>query len=146
MRRELACLVACALVMASVLSTPDAAAKAPTKKKTGQGDVAAQLTPGTLEKLRSGDEASIKGALDDVRTVGKAAQAAASPIAALLERGLTSGLTVAALDTLGDVEAESSSKSIAWYAVHRNAAIRQAAVKALARTRPAMTASRSSSR
>ncbi len=63
------------------------------------------------------------------------AQAAAGPIADLLERGLPSELTIAALDTLGDVEAESSSKSIAWYVAHRNANVRQAAVKALARTK-----------
>ncbi len=136
MRRELACLVACALVAGSVAFARDAAAKAPAKKKgSTTAEVVGQLPAGTVEKLRSGDEASIKAALDDVRTVGKGAQAAAGPIAELLERGLPADLTVAALDTLGDVEAESSSKSIAWYVVHRNAAIRQAAVKALARTK-----------
>ena len=42
---------------------------------------------------------------------------------------------MAAIDTLGDVEVESSSKTLAWYAVHRNPTVRQAAVKALARTK-----------
>jgi HEAT repeat protein len=135
MRRELACLIACSVILGSVLGARDAASKAPPKKKAGGSEVAAQLPAGTLDKLRSGDEASIKAALDDVRTVGKGAQAAAGPIADLLEHGMTSELTVSALDTLGDVEAESSSKSIAWYVVHRNASVRQAAVKALARTK-----------
>jgi len=137
MRRHLACLTTCALVAGVALATRNVAAKPPkaAAASAGRGDAAAQLPPGTLDKLRSGDPGSIRGALDDVRTVGKAAQAAAGPIAALLDRGTTSELTVAALDTLGDVEAESSSKSIAWYAVHRNQAVRQAAVKALARTK-----------
>jgi len=133
---RLAYLIACAGILlvdgGAALAAPGAAA-APTKKPAA--DAAAQLPPGTLDKLRSGDEASIRAALDDVRTVGKGAQAAAAPIAALLERGLSSTLTVAAIDTLGDVEAESSSTSIAWYAVHRNASVRQAAVKALAKTK-----------
>ena len=139
MRRERACtnlmasLVAFALTAAA--APTDAVAAPPTGKKAAGADSAAQLAPGTLEKLRSGDEAAIKGALDDVRTVGKGAQAAAAPIAALLERGMTSSLTVAALDTLGDVEAESSSSAIAWYAVHRNASVRQAAIRALAKTK-----------
>src|ERR1700691_5253371 len=127
MRRGLTWLAACTVLAGSALSARDAASKPPAKKPAAE--VAAHLPPGTLEKLRSGDEASIKSALDDVRTVGKGAQSAAGPIADLLERGLTSDLTVAALDTLGDVEAESSSKSIAWYVVHRNSTVRQAAVK-----------------
>ena len=136
MRRELAYLIACALVTGSALSARDAASKTPPNKKAAAGtDVVAQLPPGTLDKLRSGDDGAIKGALDDVRMVGKGAASAAGPIADLLEHGMPSELTVAALDTLGDIEAESSSKAIAWYVVHRNAAIRQAAVKALARTK-----------
>jgi HEAT repeat protein len=134
MRRELACLISCALVAGSALSVRDAASK-PTKKKPASADVAVELPAGTLDKLRSSDEASIKSALDDVRTVGKGAQAAAGPISDLLEHGMTSELTVAALDTLGDVGAESSSKAIAWYVVHRNVTVRQAAVKALAKTK-----------
>jgi HEAT repeat protein len=131
MRRELGCLIVCALLTGSAR---DAASKPPAAKKAG-ADAAVQLAPGALDKLRSGDEAAIKAALDDARMAGKGAQSAAGPIADLLERGMTSDLTVAAIDTLGDIEAESSSNAIAWYAVHRNAAIRQAAVKALARTK-----------
>ena len=97
----------------------------------------ARLPPGTLEKLRSADEATVRAALDDVRTTGTGAQAAAPVIAELLNHGLTSDLTIAAIDTLGDVQAESSSPAIAWYAAHRNVRVRQAAVKALARTKGA---------
>lgn len=132
-RRELGCFVASAVIVGSMVWAPDAASKPPAKK--GAAEPTAQLAPGTIDKLRSGDEASIKAALDDVRTAGKGGQSAAAPIAELLDRGLPGELTVAAIDTLGDVEVESSSKTLAWYAVHRNAAIRQAAVKALARTK-----------
>jgi HEAT repeat protein len=139
MRRELARLFSCAVLAGATLTAHEAASKpaAAGGNKKPAAEVAAQLPAGTLDKLRSGDEAAIKSALDDVRTVGKGAQAAAGPIADLLEHGLTTELTVAALDTLGDVEAESSSKAIAWYAVHRNVKVRQAAVKALARTKGA---------
>jgi HEAT repeat protein len=132
-RRELGCFVSVALIAGIALSARDAASKPPAKKPAAEATV--QLAPGTLEKLRSGDEASIKTALDDVRTVGKGATSAAAPIAELLDRGMPSSLTVAAIDTLGDVQVESSSKTIAWYAVHRSSPIRQAAVKALARTK-----------
>ncbi|MGO9000089.1 MAG: HEAT repeat domain-containing protein [Polyangiaceae bacterium] len=138
MRRKLGCFVVCALIAGTALSARDAASKPPANaggKKKPAAEVTVQLPPGTLEKLHSGDETAIKAALDDVRMAGKGAQAAAAPIADLLEHGMTNELTVAAIDTLGDVEAESSSKAIAWYAVHRNSAVRQAAVKALARTK-----------
>ena len=106
-RRELGCFVSVALIAGIALSARDAASKPPAKKPAAEATV--QLAPGTLEKLRSGDEASIKTALDDVRTVGKGATSAAGPIAELLDRGMPSSLTVAAIDTLGDVQVESSS-------------------------------------
>jgi hypothetical protein len=124
-------MLACA---AAALVSVDAASKPPAKKPAVT-EMAPKLPAGTIEKLRSGDDAQIKSALDDVRTAGTAAKAAAGPISDLLDRGMTTELTVAALDALGDVEAESASKVISWYTVHRNATVRQAAVKALARTR-----------
>jgi len=87
MRRELARLISCAILAGSVLGARDAASTPPARKKPA-AEVAAQLPAGTLEKLRSGDEVTIKSALDDVRTVGKGAQSAAAPIADLLEHGL----------------------------------------------------------
>ena len=44
-------------------------------------------------------------------------------------------MTESALDTLGDIQAESSSGVVAWYTHHRNVAIRRAAVKALVHTK-----------
>jgi HEAT repeat protein len=93
------------------------------------------MTPAVAQALRSGDDAQVRAALDDVRMAGKGAQAAAPILAELLQRGLSTSLTEAALDTLGDVEAESASVAIAWYAAHRNVTLRRAAVRALARTK-----------
>lgn len=131
-----ASLLASTTVAASVVWAGLAGAVPPAKKAAG-AEASAQLPAGTLEKLRSSDESAIKTALDDVRTVGKGAQAAADPISALLQRGLPNGLTISAIETLGDVESEGSSAAIAWYAVHRNVNVRQAAVRALAKTKGA---------
>jgi len=134
-QRTMALLLAGALLSAGTLTSLDAASKPPAAAKKAAGEPQVQLPPGTLDKLRSGDPAAIQAALDDVRTAGKGAQAAAGPIADLLVQGLSTELTLAAIDTLGDVQAESSSPALAEYAVHRNEAIRKAAVKALARTK-----------
>jgi HEAT repeat protein len=95
----------------------------------------ATIDAATLEKLRSADPAQIKAALDDVRMAGKSAQAAAPVVAELLEKGLAPDLTLAAMETLADVESEAASPAVAWYASHRNLAIRLAAVRTLVRTR-----------
>jgi HEAT repeat protein len=124
-------LAACA--MFATLTAHDAAAKPPKAKPAAEAHAA--LPAGTLDKLHSGDEATIKSALDDLRVAGKSAAGAAPAIAELLDRGLTSDLTVAAIETLGDLESEAGSPVLASYAVHRVAPIRQAAVKALAKTK-----------
>ena len=93
------------------------------------------LPADTTKRLRSGDAAQVKAALDDVRTSGRAGAPAAPAVAELLEQGLSPTLTQAAVDTLGDTEAESASPALAWYAHHRNVEIRRSAVQALARTR-----------
>ena len=109
-------------------------AKAPAKPK-GVAEREATMDPATLEKLRSGDPAQIKAALDDVRMAGKSAQAAAPVVADLLEKGLAPDLTLAAMETLADVESDAASPAVAWYASHRTLAIRLAAVRTLVRTR-----------
>lgn len=93
------------------------------------------LPADAIKRLRSGDAAQIKSALDDVRTSGKAGAPAAPVVAELLEHGLSPSLTQAAIDTLGDTESEAGSEALAWYARHRDIVIRRAAVQALARTR-----------
>lgn len=103
-------------------------------------DAKPTLSPGIAQKLKSNDEAQIKGALDEIRMVGKGASTAPTVplIAELLDKGLSLGLTIPALETLGDLEVEASSASIAPYVVHRNVKVRQAATKALVRTRGAV--------
>jgi len=134
MRRIARCLSACLLACAATATLdPTIASAKPRKKPVVEAPAA--LPAGTLEKLQSGDEASIKSALDDVRTAGKSAAGAAPTIADVLGRGLTADLTVAAIDTLGDLESEAASPALASYAVHRSPPVRQAAVKALARTK-----------
>jgi hypothetical protein len=88
--------------------------------------------------LKSGDAAKIRTALDEIRLAGKAGGSAfVVPVVDLLLKGVTPQLAEAALDTLGDLEAESSSVVIAQYTQHRSAHVRQAATKALVRTKGA---------
>ena len=110
---------------------PRAAAKAPA------ADVprAVQLPADAIKRLRSGDPAQVKGALDEVRTSARAGAPAAPIIAELLEQGLAPSLAQAAIDTLGDTESEAGSVALGWYAQHRNVELRRSAVQALARTR-----------
>ena len=51
-----------------------------------------------------------------------------------MRNGLSAPLTKAAVETLGDTESEAGSEALVWYARHRNAEIRRAAVSALAKT------------
>jgi hypothetical protein len=100
----------------------------------------ATLSPTAAQDLRSGDEAKVRAALDDARMVGKgkAGTTIAPVVAEVLAKGLSLALTEAALDTLGDLEVESTSPVIASYLQHRNVKIRQAAVKALLHTKGAV--------
>ncbi len=118
-----------------MISTSNAEAAGAKPKAKPAAEARVTLPAGVLEKLHSGDEATIKGALDDLRMAGKSASGATPVIAELLLRGLTTELTVAAIETLGDLESEAASPALAAYAVHRTPPIRQAAVKALAKTR-----------
>lgn len=110
---------------------PKAAPKAPAVKV----DIA-----GATQRLKSGDEAQIKAALDDLRIGAPAAGPAAPVIAEVLGQGLNEPLTLAAIETLGDIESAEASNVLSLYATHRTVAIRRAAVKALTRTKgPAAT-------
>jgi HEAT repeat protein len=93
------------------------------------------LAADAVKRLRSDDPAQVKGALDEVRTSGRAGASAAPVIVELLAEGLTPSLTQAAIDTLGDTESEAGSTALAWYAEHRNVELRRSAVQALSRTR-----------
>jgi HEAT repeat protein len=93
------------------------------------------LPPDVVKRLKSGDEAQFKSALDDVRISARAGAPAVPAIAEALEHGLSAPLTQAAVETLADTEAEAASPILAIYAHHRNVNVRRAAVQALARTR-----------
>jgi HEAT repeat protein len=106
----------------------------------GKGNTAnaAALPPDAVRRLKSGDPAQIKSALDDVRVSAKGGAAAVPAIVDLLARGLPPPLTQAAIDTLGDTESEAATMALSWYAHHRNVVLRRAAIQALARTRGAV--------
>lgn len=122
---------------AAVIVTPGRHAEAKPKQAASDAPRAIPLPADAIKRLRSGDAAQVKAALDDVRTSGKAGAPAAPAIADLLEEGLSPTLTQAAIDTLGDTESEAGSAALAWYSHHRNVELRRSAVQALARTRGA---------
>ncbi|HEY8088239.1 MAG TPA: HEAT repeat domain-containing protein [Polyangiaceae bacterium] len=126
--------LACALLVGlAALLSPGGRAEA--KPRPSDAPKAVPLPADTMKRLKSGDMMQVKAALDDVRTSGRAGAPAAPAVAELLEQGLSPTLTQAAVDTLGDTEAEAASPALAWYAHHRNVEIRRSAVQALARTR-----------
>lgn len=126
-----------AALAAAAIAAPTGALAARPKPATPAVPGAVPLPADALKRLRSGDPDQIKSALDDVRTSARAGAPAAPVVAELLARGLPPVLTQAAIDTLGDTEAEAGSEALAVYAHHRNVALRRAAVQALARTKGA---------
>ena len=135
--RSIPCAIA--LIGAIALAPPAAAANPKPAAGPSAADApkAVPLPADAIKRLKSGDPGQIKSALDDVRMSGKAGAPAVPAIVDLLEKGLTPPLTVSAIETLGDTESEAGSEALSWYARHRTASIRRAAVTALARTRGA---------
>jgi hypothetical protein len=107
----------------------------PPKKPAAEIGPLFTLTPELVQKLKSGDEAQARAALDDVKLAGKAAAAAVPAVSDLLANGASANLTEAALDTLGEIESPAGSAAIAPYATHRNLKVRRAAVRALVRAK-----------
>jgi hypothetical protein len=130
--------LAAAACAAAVLVASGGWAEAKPPRAPAEAPRAIPLPADAIKRLRSGDAAQIKSALDDVRTSAKAGAPAAPVVAELLEEGLPPSLTQAAIDTLGDTESEAGSEALSWYAHHRNVALRRSAVQALARTRGAV--------
>jgi HEAT repeat protein len=97
--------------------------------------MAIPLPADAMARLRSGDPQQIESALGDVRVSGRGGASAVPAIVELLRRGLPEALTQAAIDTLGDTESEASSETVAWYARHRDPALRRSSVSALAKTK-----------
>ena len=85
-------------------------------------------------KLSSGDPAKIKSGLGAARLGGKDAKAVAPSIEALLGAGTSPELALAAIQTLADIGAPSSSAALRPWTRHKSADLRRAAVKALIKT------------
>jgi hypothetical protein len=96
------------------------------------------LPADAIKRLKSGDAAQIKSALDDVRVSGRAGSAAVPAIVDLLKQGLPPSLTQSAIETLGETSSEGASEVLGWYAHQRNLALRRAAVEAIGKTRGAL--------
>lgn len=125
-------------IVATVLflsaGTASAQKPSPDSKKAGAAQLKQVDLKPAIAKIQSNDEAQIQSGLAAVRILRAAGATAAPAIADALRKGLTLGLTKAALETMGDTEAETGSAVEAVYASHRNLGIRRTAVKALART------------
>lgn len=151
MRSKMSSLLAPALVTALALTTSAlfAAPPAPAKPAAGKPGAGKPTSKGPepkvdvgplVKKIRSGDAAQIREALDELRIAGAGGAPAAVAVAEVLAKGLPLPLTEAAIETLGDLEAEAGSAAVAPYAVHRNPKLRRMAVKALVRTKGAAAA------
>ena len=132
--------LAAALVAAVALVLPFEAHAQKPKPKTsaaaeGAAPAAIPLPADALKRLKSGDLAQIRSALDDVRTSARGGAAAVPAIVDLLKQGLPISLTQAAIETLGDTANEAASEVLGWYAHQRNLGLRRAAVEALGKTR-----------
>jgi HEAT repeat protein len=128
-----------AMVFLGLLCAARASAQV-SKPGPSSAPAAVVLTQASLAKLKSSDAGDIRAGLDDARVFGKGALAAAPLIVDLLEKGLPYPLTVAAIDTLGDIESEASSATVSWYVRHRSVEVRRSAVKALVHTKGAPAA------
>jgi HEAT repeat protein len=129
--------VTSALLIPLLGGAHDAGAQKPAPKKEAKKEAAPpaiDVKP-AIAKIKSGEEAQIRAGLDDVRLAGAGGAPAAPAIAEALAKGLSFALTQAAIETLGDIEAEAGSAALAQYATHRNPKIRRAALKALTRTK-----------
>jgi HEAT repeat protein len=98
------------------------------------------LPKDAVKRLKSGDDAQVKAALDDVRMSAKDGAAAVPAVVDLLKQGLPPPLTLAAIETLGDTENDGASEVLSWYTHHRDPALRRAAVSAVAKTHGATAA------
>jgi len=136
---------AIALVLALPLSTPRRAhardEQRPLAAIAAKTDVApprsVALPHDTIKRLKGGDPAQVKAALDDVRMAARDGAPAVPTIVEVLRAGMSPALTQAAIETLADTENEGASDVLAAYTRHRNVVLRRAAVQALAKTRGA---------
>jgi len=128
------------LALAGHLVSPAALARG-AEGSTAKVTRSPALPADAIKRLKSGDEVQIKSALDDVRISARAGAPAVPAIVEVLERGASAAVTQAALDTLGETEAEAASPVLATYAHHRDVALRRSAVQSLSRMRGAVAVS-----
>jgi hypothetical protein len=132
-------LVLAAWCIGGVGSTALAGEPRPSAAKTAaSAPRSAPLPRDTVKRLKGGDPAQVKAALDDVRMAAKDGAPAVPAIADVLRAGLSPSLTKAAIETLADTENEGASDVLSSYARHRDLVLRRAAVQALAKTRGAL--------
>ncbi len=131
----------CALVVASV--TPAAPAKEPAKAPSARSAKAPKLDTKRFQKVfDAGSEAEVLAALAELGALGPAAVDAAPLVNALLVRGGSAPLSLAALEAAGAIAAPASSEAVAPYVAHRKPELREAAARTLALTGgPAASAS-----
>jgi hypothetical protein len=124
---------------AQVARPPSTGAPPAAAAPAGPAAPAMKVSATAAADLKSGDPAKIRGALDEIRMAGKGPGSAyAGAIVELLQRGVPTSIAEASIDTLGDLEAESASPVVAQYMQHRNVRVRQAAAKALVKTKGAV--------
>jgi HEAT repeat protein len=126
-------------VSALAVRSASAAGQAPPQKAAAKPP-ANPLPRDVVKRLKSGDPAQVKAALDDVRMSAKDGAAAVPAVVDLLKEGLPQPLTLTALETLGDTESDAGSEVLSWYTHHRDVALRRAAVSAIAKTHGATAA------
>lgn len=102
--------------------TPGAAAQAQSDDATAQR---------LREALESGEAERVKGALDELASLGPAGRSYAQLVEALLRRGTASGLTLRALDLLAEIGDEGTGAVLLPYTRHRSPEIRRAALRTL---------------
>ncbi len=137
MRAILVAAIPAAVALLGAHGAAQAADSAPADRTATSSAMVVPLPPDALKRLKSADPAVVKAALDDVRISGKAGAAAVPVIVERLRAGLSPGLTLEAIETLGDTESEGASEILAAYARHRNVELRRSAVEALARAKGA---------
>lgn len=115
------------------------APKAPPKSEKSAATKTPTLSKADAERLKktleSGTEAEVLAALEEIRALGPSALPAAPFVDALLARGSSAPVLVAACQAAGAIGAESSSAALAPYVQHRHPEIRLAATRALTLTK-----------
>lgn len=113
--------------------------RAPKSEATRPAPKAPELKKADLERLakslETGSEAELLASLAEIRALGPAGAPTAPLVEALLARGSSAPVLIAAFETGGALGVESTSPSIAPYVQHRKAEIRRSAASALGRTK-----------